>query len=53
MLQQLLTIEALSTSGSEDALDISEILQNKLYYEADMLDMVLTVITKFNTQSHK
>ncbi|SCV67720.1 BQ2448_5331 [Microbotryum intermedium] len=51
--QMLLVIEALEASGIPDHVDVAEILQNKIYYEAETLDMVLTVVTKYNTQSHK
>lgn len=50
---QLLVIEALQLSGVQDHIDVAEILQHKLYYEADSLDMVLNVITRFKQQSHK
>ncbi|SCZ93205.1 BZ3500_MvSof-1268-A1-R1_Chr6-2g08528 [Microbotryum saponariae] len=51
--QILLVIEALAASGIPDHIDVAEILQNKIYYEAETLDMVVTVVTKYNTQSHK
>ncbi|GAA5935882.1 Tof1p [Sporobolomyces koalae] len=51
--QMLLTIEALQLSGIPDHIDVAEILQNKLYYEAETLDMVLTVLTKYTNQSYK
>lgn len=50
---QLLVIEGLTASGTEDNVDTAEILQNKLYYESETLDMVLTVITTYKTQSMK
>lgn len=53
VLRQLLVIEALQLSGVQDHIDVAEILQHKLYYEAESLDLVLTVITRYNQQSHK
>lgn len=50
---QLLVIEGLTASGSEDNVDTADILQNKLYYESETLKMVLTVITTYKTQSIK
>ncbi|GAA5823835.1 hypothetical protein JCM5353_006373 [Sporobolomyces roseus] len=51
--QMLLVIEALQASGNPDHIDVAEILQNKLYYEAETLDMVLTVLHKYTNQSYK
>ncbi|GAA6007730.1 hypothetical protein JCM11491_003944 [Sporobolomyces phaffii] len=51
--QMLLIIEALQTSGLPDHIDVAEILQNKLYYEAETLDMVLAVLVKYTNQSYK
>lgn len=51
--RQLLIIEALQLSGLPDHVDVAEILQNKLYYEAETLDMVLTVLNKYAHQSYK
>ncbi|GAA5927146.1 hypothetical protein JCM1841_006062 [Sporobolomyces salmonicolor] len=51
--QILLTIEALQASGNPEHVDVAEILQNKLYYEAETLDLVLTVLVKYNAQSYK
>ncbi|GAA5852706.1 hypothetical protein JCM8547_002595 [Rhodosporidiobolus lusitaniae] len=50
--QMLLVIEALQATGNPDHIEVAEILQNKLYYEADTLDMVLTLINKYNGQSY-
>jgi hypothetical protein len=50
---QLLVIEALQASGIPEHVDVAEILQNKLYYEAETLDMVVGLITKYNAQSYK
>ncbi len=46
-------IEALQASGIPEHVDVAEILQNKLYYEAETLDMVVGLITKYNAQSYK
>ncbi|KWU43381.1 timeless-domain-containing protein, partial [Rhodotorula sp. JG-1b] len=51
--QILLVIEALQASGIPEHVDVAEILQNKLYYEAETLDMVVGLITKYNAQSYK
>ncbi|GAA5880461.1 hypothetical protein JCM16303_005390 [Sporobolomyces ruberrimus] len=51
--QMLLIIEALQSSGLPEHVDVAEILQNKLYYEAETLDMVLTVLVKYTNQSYK
>lgn len=50
---QLLVIEALQATGNQDHIDVAEILQNKLYYEADTLDMVVSLVTRYNGQSYK
>lgn len=50
---QLLVIEALQASGIPEHVDVAEILQNKLYYEAETLEMVVTLITRYSTQSYK
>ena len=46
-------IEQLQLSGDQDHVDVAEILQHKLYYEAESLEIVLTIITKYKQQSHK
>ncbi|GAA5831127.1 hypothetical protein JCM3766R1_006246 [Sporobolomyces carnicolor] len=51
--QMLLIIEALQTSGLPEHVDVAEILQNELYYEAETLDMVLTILVKYSHQSYK
>ncbi|GAA5906718.1 hypothetical protein JCM8208_006366 [Rhodotorula glutinis] len=51
--QILLVIEALQATGNQDHIDVAEILQNKLYYEADTLDMVVSLVTRYNGQSYK
>lgn len=50
---QLLVIEALQASGIPEHIDVAEILQNKLYYEAETLEMVVTLITRYSSQSYK
>ncbi|KAM0754978.1 timeless-domain-containing protein [Meredithblackwellia eburnea MCA 4105] len=52
-IQILLVVDALANSGVEANIDVAEILQNKLYYEAETLDMVITVIHRYSTQSLK
>ena len=42
----------MATSGVEEYTDLAEILQNKLYYEAEQLDLVLTVISQYKNQSY-
>ncbi|BGP30852.1 Topoisomerase 1-associated factor 1 [Rhodotorula toruloides] len=51
--QILLVIEALQASGIPEHIDVAEILQNKLYYEAETLEMVVTLITRYSSQSYK
>ncbi|BGP38765.1 Topoisomerase 1-associated factor 1 [Rhodotorula kratochvilovae] len=51
--QILLVIEALQATGNPDHIDVAEILQNKLYYEAETLDMVVALVTRYNGQSYK
>lgn len=48
---QLLVMDGLYYSGNEDYKDVSEILQNKLYYEAETLEMVLKVVVCYKDQS--
>lgn len=43
----------MAASGVEDNTDVAEILQNKLYYEGEMLEMVVQVVNKYNGQSLK
>lgn len=40
-------------SGDPDHVDVAEILQHKLYYEAESLELVITVITRYKQQSYK
>ena len=44
-------MDGLFYSGNEDYKDVSEILQNKLYYEAETLEMVLKVVSFYKDQS--
>ncbi|KAK4698763.1 hypothetical protein P7C70_g7506, partial [Phenoliferia sp. Uapishka_3] len=53
MLASIALFRFLATSGQEENMDVAEILQNKLYYEADTLDMVLAVINGYSNQSIK
>ena len=50
---QLLVIEAMSLSGHQDHVDTSEILQNKLYYDADTLELCANLLRRFDRQSNK
>ena len=50
---QLLAIEALSTSADEEYRDVADVLQNKIYYQADILDTVLATLAKFKDQSKR
>ncbi|GAA6027789.1 hypothetical protein JCM8097_001720 [Rhodosporidiobolus ruineniae] len=51
--QMLLVIEALQATANPDHVEVAEILQNKLYYEADTLDMVVSLINKYSGQSYR
>lgn len=53
LVLQLLIIEALQATANPEHVDVAEELQNKLYYEADTLDMTLSLIHKFNGQSYR
>ena len=46
-------MDALYYSGNEEYKEVSEILQNKLYYEPETLEMVLVVITTYKDQPIK
>ena len=50
---QLLVMDALYYSGNEEYKEVSEILQNKLYYEPETLEMVLKVISTYTHQPIK
>ncbi|KAH8930022.1 hypothetical protein BT69DRAFT_1275789 [Atractiella rhizophila] len=50
-IQMLLAIEELSQSANEDDKDLSDILQNKLYYEGETLDMILKLMGTYKDQS--
>lgn len=43
-------IEALQTSGNKEYEEVSQILQDKLYYEGSTLDMVLSVASTYKNQ---
>jgi uncharacterized protein YwgA len=49
-VSQLLTMDALQHSGNEDYKEVSEILQNKLYYDKETLDMALNVLKAYKQQ---
>ena len=48
-----MAIEALSTSADEEYRDVADVLQNKIYYQADILDTVLATLAKFKDQSKR
>jgi len=50
-LPQLLLLDAMSASEVEDDVEVAEILQHQLYYNGDILDSSLTVISQYKDQS--
>ncbi len=48
---QLLLLDAMSTSNVEEDVEVAEILQHQLYYNGDILDTSLTVISQYKDQS--
>ncbi|WAQ85700.1 hypothetical protein PtA15_6A328 [Puccinia triticina] len=53
LIQQLLVIEGLTTSGVEQYTDVANVTLNRLYYDADTLDMVIKLMSKYTNQSLK
>ena len=49
--RQLLLIDAMSLSDEEEDVEAAEILQNRLYYNGDILDSSLQVISQYKDQS--
>ncbi|WVQ81137.1 hypothetical protein IAT38_003259 [Cryptococcus sp. DSM 104549] len=49
--QILLLIDEMSISPNEEDLEVAEILQHQLYYNGDILDSALSVVTKYKDQS--
>ncbi|ORX39175.1 timeless protein-domain-containing protein [Kockovaella imperatae] len=49
--QILLLIDAMSLSPEEEDVEVAEILQNRLYYNGDILDSSLQVISQYKDQS--
>lgn len=47
---QLLVIEALQVSGNDQYKEVSEILQDKLYYENSTLEMVTQIASTYKNQ---
>lgn len=43
-------MEALQQSGNQEYKDVSEILQDKLYYEGQTLDMVIQIASTYKNQ---
>jgi replication fork protection complex subunit Tof1/Swi1 len=48
---QLLLIDAMSISEEEEDVEVAEILQNQLYYNGDILDSSLSVVSQYKDQS--
>jgi hypothetical protein len=48
---KLLLIDAMSTSNVEEDVEVAEILQNQLYYNGDILDSSLSVVSQYKDQS--
>ncbi|WWC91099.1 uncharacterized protein L201_006040 [Kwoniella dendrophila CBS 6074] len=49
--QILLLLDAMATSGEEEDIEVAEIVQNNLYYNGDILDSSLSVISQYKDQS--
>lgn len=43
----------MSLSGREEHVDTAEILQNKLYYDADTLELCASLLRRYDHQSNK
>ncbi len=43
----------MSLSGQQDHVDTAEILQNKLYYDADTLELCANLLRRYTDQSNK
>ena len=48
---QLLLIDAMSMSADEDDQKVAQILQDQLYYNGDILDSCLQVVSQYKDQS--
>lgn len=46
-------MEQLAKSAEEEDREVSNVLQNKIYYEGETLDTVIKVLTKYTDQSVK
>ncbi|KAI8459459.1 timeless protein-domain-containing protein [Phakopsora pachyrhizi] len=44
LIQQLLIIESLSSSGIEEYIEVANTIQNNLYYDTETLDMVINLM---------
>jgi len=53
LIQQLLVIEGLTTSGVDEYTEAANVILNKLYYDAETLDMVIKLMSKYTNQSLK
>ncbi|WRT69168.1 uncharacterized protein IL334_006152 [Kwoniella shivajii] len=49
--QVLLLLDAMVTSAEEEDIEVAEIVQNNLYYNGDILDSSLSVISQYKDQS--
>lgn len=49
--RQLLLIEAMSHSSDEEDSEAAAIIQNQLYYNGDILDASLQVVSNYKDQS--
>ncbi|CAK9781717.1 hypothetical protein CC85DRAFT_324759 [Cutaneotrichosporon oleaginosum] len=50
--QILLVLESMSLSTNQEDVDAGNLLQNQLYYNADILDASLAVVSNFTSQSY-
>ena len=48
---QLLLVDAMAISAEEEDVEVAEILQNRLYYNGDILDSSLQVVSQYKDQS--
>ncbi|WVW79467.1 hypothetical protein I302_101436 [Kwoniella bestiolae CBS 10118] len=49
--QILLLLDAMATSGEQEDVEVAEIVQDNLYYNGDILDSSLSVISQYKDQS--
>ncbi|POW09710.1 hypothetical protein PSHT_09021, partial [Puccinia striiformis] len=53
LIQQLLVIEGLTASGVEEYTEAAKVILNRLYYDAESIDMVIKLMSKYTNQSLK